>query len=234
MVYDVFPDGIAYNADCFEVMRELQSKSVDLVLTDPPYIVDSVGGGQKPLSHRAKKVSRTLKAAELTKGYDYHRAFCEFSRLCKTANILVFCSNLQIADTMQWFSTESMNPQLLVWHKTNPIPTNYLHYLPDTEYIVYARKRGATFNWETLPLSSYSKVYTSPLVKGRHPNQKPMQFISNLIQIHSNEGDTVLDPFAGSGTTAIAASKLGRKFIVCEKDEAFYADMVKRIREETA
>lgn len=235
MVYDVFPDGIAYNADCFEVMREMQNKSIDLVLTDPPYIFQSwSSSGGSEICQRSKRKLRELKAANLTSGYDFSRAFCEFDRLCKIPNILVFCSNQQIADTMQWFTSESMNPVLLTWCKTNAIPTRYGHYLSNTEFCIYAHKRNAPFNWNALPLKAYSKVYTGPTVKGTHPNQKPLEFVSNLIQIHSNKGDTILDPFAGSGTTAVAASKLGRKFIVCEKNEAFYKDMVRRIKEETA
>ena len=76
-------------------------------------------------------------------------------------------------------------------------------------------------------------VYRSGVVPGGkkriHPTQKNLQVIEDIIKVHSNEGDTVFDPFSGSGTTALGCIHLNRNFIGCEIDENYYTKAMKRL-----
>lgn len=120
--------------------------------------------------------------------------------------------------------------RFLEWIKTNPQPINSkVNYLTNCREIALLgiKKSKPTFN------SKYDNaLYFHPLQGGKerfHPTQKSLPLFEELILKHSNEGDTVLDPFAGSATTAIAAIHTNRKFIGCELDEEFFTKSKERI-----
>ena len=117
------------------------------------------------------------------------------------------------------------------WIKTNPQPINSkVNYLTNCREIALfgIKKSKPTFN------SKYDKgIYHFPLQGGVdrfHPTQKSLPLFEELIKKHSNPGDVVLDTFAGSATTAIAAINTGRSFIGCELDESYYLQSIKRIK----
>jgi DNA modification methylase len=117
--------------------------------------------------------------------------------------------------------------------KTNPVPINSkINYLTNSREIaiVGVKKGKPTFH------SEYDKgVYEYPIChdKGRfHPTQKPLALMEDLILKHSNEGDLVVDCFAGSATTAVAAHNTGRNFVGCEIDPEYYEKSVKRLEDE--
>lgn len=107
------------------------------------------------------------------------------------------------------------NYDLLVWHKKNPIPTIKNKYLSDIEYAFFARDTGVEmFN----TYSTSSKVFTSTVNKRdkdkfEHQTIKPLKLVQNYIFNSSKPNDIILDPFMGSGTTAVACKNLGRNFI---------------------
>jgi len=116
------------------------------------------------------------------------------------------------------------------WIKTNPQPINSkVNYLTNCREIALLgiKKSKPTFN------SKYDKgIYNFPLQGGKdrfHPTQKPLMFMHQLIEKHSNPGDVVLDTFAGSATTLVAAKNLGRGFIGCELDEEFFDKAEERL-----
>ncbi len=127
---------------------------------------------------------------------------------------------------------------VIVWEKTNPMPRNRdRRYVPSLELMVwFVKKKKAkwTFNRD-------DSAYKSPVMrfasesggafKRYHPTQKPVKLIEEIIRIHSNEGDLVLDPFMGSGTTAISAINTGRKYVGFELDKEYYGILSKRIAE---
>jgi DNA modification methylase len=120
--------------------------------------------------------------------------------------------------------------RFIEWLKTNPQPINSkVNYLTNCREIALLgiKKSKPTFN------SSYDKgVYEYPIQGGKdrfHPTQKSTKLFQELIEKHSNEGDVVLDPFLGSGTTAVAANESGRRFIGCELDEEYYTKAMARI-----
>ena len=120
--------------------------------------------------------------------------------------------------------------RFIEWIKTNPQPINSkVNYLTNCREIALLgiKKSKPTFN------SKYDNaIYRHPLQGGKerfHPTQKSLPLFEELILKHSNEGDIVLDPFAGSATTAIAAIHTNRKFIGCELDEKFFTKSKERI-----
>ena len=121
--------------------------------------------------------------------------------------------------------------RLVEWIKKNPQPINSsVNYLTNCREIALLgiKKSKPTFN------SKYDKgIYEHPIASGKyrfHPTQKSLPLFKDLIKKHSNEGDLVLDCFAGSGTTAVAAKNTKRNFIGCELDEEFYKKSIERIK----
>lgn len=219
--------------DCLELMKNIPDKSVDMVLTDPPYENDNHGGGKTELAQR--KLVKDLHIDFMSKGFDYDTCFKEMLRICKTPNFLIFCSNKQITKIMSWFETNTKNTSvtLLVWNKTNPSPLCNGKYLSDIEFIVYVRGKGATFNNDT-PFEYKHKCYTSPIVSNKnrlHPSQKPIELLERYIRLHSKEEDTILDCFMGSGSTGVACMNTNRNFIGFELDENYFEIAKDRINE---
>lgn len=152
----------------------------------------------------------------------------------KKINIYIFCSKAQLKDLFNLFENE--NVDLLIWHKTNPIPAIANNYLSDIEYCFFARETGVKLNCK---YETSSKVFESPLNKKdkdkyKHPTIKPIQMIIKLIKNSSNEGDIILDCFSGSGTTCVAAKELNRKFIGIEIDEEYHKISLDRLNGMTA
>lgn len=124
-------------------------------------------------------------------------------------------------------------PRFIEWIKTNPQPINSSrNYLTNCREIALSgvKKGSSTFN------SKYDNaIYEYPLQGGKwrfHPTQKSLPLFEDLIKKHSNEGDTVLDCFLGSGTTAVAAAKNNRKFIGCEMSEEYFKKSLDRLKDQ--
>lgn len=101
------------------------------------------------------------------------------------------------------------------------------------EFIVRIYENGTALN-KLEDSSMYSRVIKSSYLKAKyHPTQKPLEIFTRLISLSSKEGDIVIDPFLGSGTTAIAAKKLGRKYIGIENNGKFFKIAEERISKET-
>jgi len=132
---------------------------------------------------------------------------------------------------------------LLVWNKTNPPPRlSKTNYLFANEYIVYAiNEKGmpskSTFNFSKQ--NEMHNIFITPSLQSKerlkengktvHPTQKPLLILKKLIEVSSNKGELVLDPFMGVGSTAIACKELGRRFIGCEINEKYYRNSINRI-----
>lgn len=217
-----------YNVDCLEGLRELPDKSIDLIVTDPPYINDTVGGG----FCKTRKYISDIKP--LSNGFSFESIYPELIRVMKKINIYIFCSQSQIKSNLDFFCDKhDCGFELLTWHKTNPLPACNNKYLSDTEYILYFRERGVKIFGNYSTKKKYFITGTnSESKKFGHPTVKPLNIIQTLIFNSSSEGDIILDPFIGSGTTAVAAMKEKRKYLGFEIEPKYFQIANKRIIEE--
>jgi site-specific DNA-methyltransferase (adenine-specific) len=209
-----------------EVMQGLDG--VDAVVTDPPYELSSSGPGS---SHFGMSLSKFDGAdyKAIVNGLDYGKLFEGFEAVQKPMNGFVFCSNKQISKLMAESEKRGLSTTLLVWHKTNAAPFANGVWRGDIEYIVHYRGNGATFNGGAI---DKTKVLPHPIiVDSSHPTVKPQPIIQRFIRNCSNVGDTILDPFMGSGTTLVACAKLGRKGIGIELDPDYFDIACKRVEE---
>ena len=212
-----------YNGDCYGIIKQIPDKSIDLILTDPPYKYGTGGIGRSEIGHRAAKLRHEIDY--MSSGYDYS-IFNEFLRVCKIPNMLIFCSNLQLHPILDFFHNyDKLSSTVLVWCKTNPPPLNIAVYKSNLEFCVYVRGKNVTFNFGNVPSEYLNKYYVSKVIQGKekvHPAQKPIELITRYISVHSKPNDVVLDPFMGSGTTGIVCKKLHRDFIGIELDTDIY------------
>ena len=211
-----------YCGDCRTILPELPQ--VDLVLTDPPYNFKHVDGGG------FASATAFYRDGALYGMTDFH--------LEEYAEILFNCANSLVVfhsrDSIVEFAAKAQQHQwrydLHFWHKTNAIPFCHNTWKSDVEYISVMWNGTKSF-LNGLPQSDYSKVYTSPInTESQHPAQKPLALMAKYIKIL--QVATVLDPFMGSGTTLVAAKKLGRKCIGIEIEEKYCAIAVKRLAQE--
>lgn len=216
------------HGDCFEEIKKLPDNSVDLIITDPPYMMDSEGGGGC-FGSKKRIYRKDMANAKLNDSYDMD-IFKEFVRVLKKVNIYIFCNKNQIASIASWF--KDYNVDLLVYHKQNPIPTVNNKYLSDLEYIFFIREEGVELFGG---YHSKSKLFSSKITKREfdHPTIKPLALIKKFVQNSSKEGDVVFDPFLGSGTTALAAKMIKRKYIGMEINKDFYDIAIKRLQQQT-
>lgn len=212
--------------DCLEVMKDIPDKSIDLVLTDPPYKIGAKGCGLAG----DRKYLHDITNENLDEGFDFN-VMNEIERVLKTMNLIIFCGRLQLKDFIDYVYKKEFKWNLICWHKTNPTPLTNNNYLPDTEYIFHIWKdRKLTGNYHT---KKKFYVLSADQEKFSHPTTKPLSLIKNMIINGSDENDLILDPFLGSGTTAVAAKQLKRNYIGIEISEKYVEIAKQRLKQET-
>ena len=230
--------------DSLELMKQLPDNCIDLIVTDPPYIVDTTAPKENYLgaSKKHSKINNAywnekgfeakprMSLEAIKDGFDYELYFNVWERVCKKFNAFIFCSNKQLSEIIIQGEKRGFTTSVLVWHKTNTTPFANGVWRSDLEYIVHIRESGATFQGTA---KEKSKIYISPteISKYNHPTEKPIELIKKYIKIGSDENDIILDPFIGSGTTANACIQLDRQFIGYEIEPKYHAianDRIKR------
>ena len=216
-----------YNMDCMEGIKLLDDKSIDLVVMDPPYVLNLTKARN---TNKLNKYSNDLLG--LKDGFDLKVLDLLIPKM-KRINMYIYCSKRQVKDLIEYFMSKDCNYEILTWHKQNPSPLINNNYLPDTEYVVFAREKGVRLNGNYYTKRKYYISGTNQADKKRykHPTIKPLPFIENHIINSSNEGDLVVDCFCGSGTTLVAAIRTNRKFIGFEIDKEYYEIAKQRIEE---
>jgi site-specific DNA-methyltransferase (adenine-specific) len=212
----------SYHGDCLDILKTIPDNYINFVLTDPPYNIA-----------RANNFNtmgrRGIDFGEWDKGFDLFSYIKEVPRiLSKNGSIVIFNDWKNVGDIARFCEGVGLEiKDMLRWEKSNPMPRNRdRRYITDYEVAVWCVNKGAkwTFNRQ-------DEKYQRPLFKGsltpqsertEHTTQKPLYLMEELIKIHSNEGDIVLDMFAGSGTTGEACFRLGRKYIMIEKDDNYF------------
>ena len=124
------------------------------------------------------------------------------------------------------------------WLKTNAIPFTGRTFKSDIEYIVIMAKSPRTQSG--YPQALYSKAFISSTMRDRaderkvHPTQKPLALMEKYVSLVCPKGGIVFDPFSGSGTTAVAAIKQGKRFVGCELEKKYFDRAVERIEQTLA
>lgn len=145
----------------------------------------------------------------------------------------IWCSREQVYDLLGFAIKNDLKYDILLWEKENPIPCCNNKYLNDKEYCIYIHK-GAVPKFRDI---SYARtIFHAPLnTKDKslynHPTIKPLWMIETLILNSSLEGETILDPFMGTGTTGVAAIKNNRNFIGFELDKTYFNTAQQRIND---
>lgn len=151
----------------------------------------------------------------------------------------IFCSEKQLPHYFEWVVKNKMKHNLLVWNKPLSV-MNRERYSTNVEYILRIYVNGCALNKLDLVSNKdktayYSKHKSYNQLRGKekvHPSQKPVELLTELIELSSAEGDVIFDPFAGSSSTGVACSRLGRQYIGAELTEEYFDISVKRLQQE--
>lgn len=212
--------------DAYELIKKIPDKSVDCVYTDVPYDMTFTGGGA--MKHKLGKYIRE-EVKDFADGFDLS-ILDEFIRVLKNINVFIWCSKKQILPIMKHFEPYGVDVNILTWTKSNPIPFGNAIWLSDIEYCLHFYK-NAGFNqgWE-----NKAKNYNAPINivdknNYKHPTIKPIEMVKKHLLNLTKEGDIVLDPFLGSGTTAAACKEIKRNYIGFEINKDFYKTATDRL-----
>lgn len=234
-----------YHLDALDLCRQLDAGSVDMILTDPPYGHNNNNNGD--LIHRweAALGRGTVQAArpianDGQEANDLFRAMLlEYKRLLKPGAVFCCCCggggpDPQFARWSLWIDEVLQFKQMVIWDK-GPMGMGW-HYRRSYETVLVAQKQGAACKWydrtksvENIirPNGGANKIIPSV---DQHPTPKPVGLMEFFIRLHTQAGDLVLDPFIGSGTTAVAAKKLGRDYIGGDSSAEYVGIARKRIQ----
>lgn len=231
------------NIDCLEGLKEVPDNSVDIVLTDPPYSSGGAFAGDRRSRTGAKYGDTAYDGAASLPDFSGdnmdQRAFTEFCR-----QIFAKCREKTkpegvIAAFIDWRNLPALTDAIqaagwtwrgiAVWNKPNGRPQKG-RYRSEFEYIVWGSNGPMPFDRGVGCLPGYYR-YNNVQSKDRvHQTEKPLQLIEDLLEIVP-KGSTVLDPFMGSGTTAVACLRTGRNFIGFELSKQYHAIAQQRVAE---
>jgi site-specific DNA-methyltransferase (adenine-specific) len=222
---------ILHLGDCLEYMRGMEAGSVDAVITDPPYDERTHNGAvtqretvpQGGIGHLVNGVNFAPLA-------DQGVLVTEFLRISKTWN-LAFCTfeDMRLWRDAAWERAAWVRAG--VWDRINPAP-QFTGDRPSQacDGIAIFHNPEVKKAWNG---GGHSAIWRCSVETGHkeHPTQKPLKLIKKLIWDFTNPGDTVFDPYMGSGTTGVACVQLGRNFIGCENNAEYFAIAQRRIRD---
>lgn len=262
MSIDVFPEiGIEpcyeniehsielFYGDCLQLLPQFPQNSIDMIFADPPYFLSNGG----ITCHAGKMVSVNKGKWDVSQGIEENHKFNlawlnECHRVLRKDGVIWVSGTshviFSVGFAMQQLGFKILNE--IVWFKPNASPNLSCRYFThSTETVIWAAKNQKskhTFNYELMKQLSNGKQMRNlweisppqPKEKsyGKHPTQKPVKLLERILLASTNEGDIILDPFNGSGSTGVVALKLGRKYIGIEKSEEYLALSIKRLEGE--
>ncbi len=239
-----------YQANCLELLDMITDKHpngcFDMVFADPPYFLSNGGIS----CHNGKMVSVNKGDWDKSQGSEVNHAFnMEWLKRCQ--RVLKPNGTIWVSGTMHsiysvGFAMQQLGFKILndiIWEKPNPPPNLSCRYFThSTETLLWAAKSNLSkhsFNYEQMKAENDGKQMksvwrikppaTSEKLFGKHPTQKPLALLTRCIEASTSEGDFILDPFAGSATTGVAALQLNRRFCGIESNADFISLAVKRL-----
>lgn len=179
-----------YLGDAYELIKSVPDKSVDLIITDPPYDIQGIHGSGIMKSRKKGNFSREIEENGLDKGMDFS-ILDEFVRVLKKINVYIWCNKTMILPLLKYFvEGKQCNYEMIIWTKDSPIPFCGTHYLVDKEYCLYFWEQGATID---IPFERGKTIYfTAKNIADKqdyeHPTIKPLEIIKNFILNSSGGG----------------------------------------------
>lgn len=222
---------VIHHQSCLVGLRQLPDECVDMIFTDPPYF-----------QYRAQNVEGLKNHKDVVTefefdGFDSEEAYLSFLeeiliecfRVCKPGAVgYLWCGDDFVSYLNRMVERVGFQFRKVIhWHKTNPFPAIYTRkmYANSMEMLVHFSK-GSPKTWNHKRVNEMHNFIQAPICMGKertkHKTQKPLKVCFPFIEISSNEGDLILDPFMGSGSTAIAAKMMNRNFIGYELNEEFW------------
>ena len=229
-----------HHQSCVEGLKQLPDEYVDLIFTDPPYYQYRAQNIQGLNNH--KDVVIEFDFDEFKSEEEYlqfmREVLTECFRVCKPgASGYLWCGDDFVSYLNRMVEEVGFQFRKVIhWHKTNPFPAIHTRkmYANSMEMLVHFSK-GSPKTWNHKHVNEMHNFIQAPICMGRertkHKTQKPLRVCIPFIEISSDEGDLVLDPFMGSGSTAVAAKMLNRRFIGYELNEEFYQIANERLNE---
>ena len=237
-----------------ELLKQIPDKSVDLVFADPPYNLQLKDTLYRPDQTTVEAVTNDWDKFDTYQAYDNFSLLWlkESKRVLRDGGALWVIGSyhniLRLGTSIQNLGYWILND--IIWHKTNPMPnfrgTRFTNAHETLLWCTTARKAKYTFNYQNLKELNEGKQMRSdwhiPICAGKerlresnnqrsHPTQKPEALLYRILVSSTNKEDTVLDPFLGSGTTAVMAKKLQRNFIGFEQDKEYIKLAKKRLKQ---
>jgi len=230
-------DYTLFHGDCFDFLPTIPEKSVDLVLTDPPYGHNNNNGDlidrwEEALGREKKGEARPILNDGAEANELVQKLFQEAARILRPGCCCCCCGggggpDPQFARWSLWIDQWLDFKQMVIWDK-GKMGMGW-HYRRSYETVLVAQKRGAACAWyddshtieNVIRPGDYGIRKIIPTAD-QHPTEKPWQLAAHFIRLHTRPGETVLDPFMGSGSTGVACIQTGRKFIGCELDPHFF------------
>lgn len=209
--------------DCLEMMKEIPDGSVDMVLTDPPY-------GMSFQSHRRKEVYNKIKNDQSLEWLGLFFDEC-FRVMKNNTAIYCFCSWHNIETFKTEFDKRFKLKNVIVWVKNNHGSGDLkASYAPRHEFVLYGHKGRRTFEEKR-----YDDVmFFDKTGNKNHPTEKPVDLLALFARNSTKQGECILDPFMGSGSTGVACVNTGRDFIGIELDDGYFEISKQRIADAQA
>ncbi len=248
------PLGQILGGDCVAAMASLPAASVDLVFADPPYNLQLGGDLNRPDGSHVDAVTDAWDKFESFRSYDeFTRAWLsEAKRVLKPDGALwvigsyhnIYRVGALLQDLGFWILND------IVWRKTNPMPnfrgTRFTNAHETLLWCSQGEKARYHFNYRAMKTLNDELQMRSdwvlPICSGQerlkegghkvHPTQKPEALLYRVLLATTERGDVVLDPFFGTGTTGAVATRLGRQWIGCEREDSYRTAAAKRIAKE--
>lgn len=225
-VDECLQDNVIYNMDCIAGMSYMPDESVDLIVTDPPYLIN-YKSNRRVVKEKFDRIQNDVNAKQVIQN-----ALKGFSRILKNNSaIYMFCSWHHIDFFKTEFEKYFTLKNILIWNKNNHGSGDLRgSYAPKYEMILFGHKGRALFQEKRIAdVIDCAKIPSPKLV---HPTEKPTDLLELFIRNNSKPNDIVFDGFIGGGSTALAAVHTGRKFIGYELDEKYYEIACQRVEQE--
>lgn len=223
-----------YNADSFQIINNLKSNNikVNAIITDPPYNISKKNNFHTLYGNR-KGINFG--------NWDINFNVCSWIKdyvdlLDKNGTIIIFCSYRYLSYICDELTNNNIDVKdIIIWRKTNPMPRNInRRYVQDMEFAIWGVVKNSKWVFNNKSSKYVRSLYETALVSGKektiHPTQKSLKLMSDIIKLHTNENDLILDPFMGSGTTGVAAIMNLRRFIGIEIDKKYFKIANDRIK----